>query len=154
MFLGYSASYQGIIQHFFCERKPTFVEFILEQGYFSEVTRNEHQLYTLMILEMLTLQEGITKDIINFCEKIHFKQLDAVDLYSNHYGDNLNAYQELINYNQNTPFKYLQTRDQYTGDFPSSLTIINHKQLINACLRDCLPSTFKIFRNTVLVNWN
>ena len=43
VFLGYGASYKGILHHFFSDRKDTFVEYYLEHGYISEIARNYNQ---------------------------------------------------------------------------------------------------------------
>ena len=45
VFLGYGASYYGILHHFFFDREKTFVEYSLERGYMLEYARNAEQFF-------------------------------------------------------------------------------------------------------------
>ncbi len=133
LFLGYGASYKGMIHHFFCDRKNTFIEYYLENGYISEIARNKEQLFTLLILKMITIKESLSDEIIDFCNKINYTKMNEVDEFSIKYGDNPKDFKNLVYYNENTPFIYVKDINDYDGDFPSSLTILNHKQINNSC---------------------
>jgi len=132
MFLDNGEAYQGILHHFFCNRKTTFVKWSFETDYFSEIARNENQLFTIMVLNMIINDEGITKRIIDFCKSINFEKYPEIDEYALNHGDNLDNPTDLIYYNEHTPFIYIKDYKVYDGDFPSSLTTINPKEIFNS----------------------
>ena len=133
MFLDNGESYQGVLHHFFCNRKDTIIKWSFETDYFSEIARNENQLYTLMALEMIVIEDGLNNKIINFCKQINYDKYSEIDKYSDEYGDNLDNPSGLVYYNEHTPFVYIKDYKNYDGDFPSSLTAINPKQINNSC---------------------
>lgn len=135
LFTGYGASYKGLVHHFFCDRKTTFVGYILEQGYFSEIARDENQLITLMILDMLSIEDEISDEIRKFCENINYKESDLNKVYE-YYEENSNDTEylnELDFFENNVPFQDIENIEDYNGDFPASLTIVNEAQIKNAC---------------------
>ena len=124
LFLGYGSSYKGVVNHFFCNRKNTFVEYNLENSYITEIARTSKQWITLLILNMITINDGVSDEIINFCSQVNFNQLKEVDQYSIDYGDDPNNFDKLINLNIDTPAKYIKEIVNYTGDFPSTLSTL------------------------------
>lgn len=145
LFLGYGASYKGIVHHFFSRRKNTFIEYNLENGFFSEIARNENQLFTILILRMIVIQDDISDDILSFSKSIDYAELNQIDEFSIKHGDDLSYYKDLIYYNQNTPFKYIKNIDEYNGDFPSSLSVVDMNKLPKSC-------SFEISKKDVLLN--
>lgn len=135
LFVGYGASYKGLVHHFFCGRKTTFAEYILELGYFYEIARNEKQLITLMILAMISIEDEITDEIRKFCKEINYSDDDLNEVYDYYeeYGDDLKHVEELGYFVDELPFKYIENIDDYNGDFPSSIYTINKTQIKNAC---------------------
>ena len=137
LFLGYGASYKGVIHHLFCDRIDTFTEYSLENGYISEIARNSKQWFTVMILEMIMLKEGLTDDIINFCKQLNYTEYELVDQFFLDYGDDSSEFTSLVHLKENTPSKYLKNISAYNGDFPSTLSVLNYSHIQNA-------STFEI----------
>ena len=133
LFLGYGASYKGIVHHFFCNRKNTFIEYNLEFPYFYEIARNEKQLLTWMILSMIAIKNGVTDEIIQFCNETGYKELNAVDTFSIKYGDNPKEFDKLIYFRNELPSQYVDDITQYNGDYPSSMRGVNKTQISNAC---------------------
>ena len=133
LFQGLGASYKGIVHHFFCNRKNTLVASYLENAYMSEIARNENQLFTLLILKMIVTKDDLSNEIINFSNEINFNKLKEVDEFSNKYGDDPKHFNELIYYDKNTPLIYIKDISLYDGDYPSSLTILNHYVINDAC---------------------
>jgi len=135
LFLGYGASsYKGVINHFFCDRKNTFVEFYLEHGFITEIARNSEQWITLLVLKMIMIKEDVTKEIIDFCKKVNYTNYDKVDAFTMEYGDDPNEFEKLVFFNKNLPLKYINSISEYSGDFPSSLKAINNNQINNASI--------------------
>ena len=133
LFLGCDSSYKGIIHHFFCDRKETFIEYNLENGYMSEIARNENQLFTLLILKMIVIKDDLSNEIIDFSKEINYDKIQEINEFSIKYGDNPEHFNELVYYKENTPFIYLKDRSQYNGDYPSSLSILNQDVIKNSC---------------------
>jgi hypothetical protein len=135
LFLGAGASYKGIVCHFFFERKKTFAEYYLENGYLTEYAMDFKQLATLLILSMVTIKEELTDEIIKFAEAIGYKEYEAVDRFSVDHGDDPAYFNELVYFKEALPLKYIKEISAYTGDFPSSINNINIKQIQkgNAC---------------------
>lgn len=125
LFLGYGASYRGIIHHFFCNRKNTFVEFYLENGYMSETSRTEKQLFTMMILDMIITEDKITSDILEFSERIQYREVNDIYYFFNEYGDDSDEFNKLPYFKDKLPFENIEDLDDYNGDYPSSIYIAN-----------------------------
>jgi len=132
LFLGYGASYKGVIQHFFCNRKNTFGAYFPEQGFITEIARNSKQWITLIVLKMLMIKEGLDDEIINFCKAVNYTDYEELDEFTLEYGDDPNEFKHLIYLKDNIPSIYLKEISQYTGDFPSTLSAINTRQIKNA----------------------
>jgi hypothetical protein len=58
LFLGSGASHKGVVNHFFCDRKPTFAKYSLEKGLITEIARNSKPWITLIVPELITLKEA------------------------------------------------------------------------------------------------
>jgi hypothetical protein len=134
LFLGYGASYKGLIHHFFCDRKDTFAEYSIENGFITEIARSSKQWITLIVLEMIMLKEGLNKDIINFCQQIVYSDYEAVDEFTLDYGDDPKEFKNLVHLQENTPSKYTLDVSEYNGDFPSTLSAINPAQIENGSI--------------------
>lgn len=132
LFLGYGASYKGVVQHFFCNRKNTFGEYFLEQGFISEIARDSKQWITLMVLKMIMVKEGLNDEIINFCKEVNYIDYEEVDEFTLDYGDDPSEFKNLIYVKDNTPSRYLKDISEYNGDFPSTLSAINSLQIQSA----------------------
>ena len=130
LFVGHGASYKGLIQHFFCERKQTFAEYFLEHGFVSEIARNADQFITLMVLKMILTKDGLTTDILDFCKQVNYTQYEALDEFTLEYGDNPEKFNHLPFFTRHLPFKYLKDLLDYYGDFPSSIYILNHESIV------------------------
>jgi hypothetical protein len=130
LFLGYGASYRGVVHHFFCDRKDTYVEYFLEHGYISEIARNADQFITLMVLRMIITKDELTDEIISFCEQLDYHHYKEVEQFVFDYGDDPNEFDKLVFFDTNQPFKYLKGLNNYTGDFPSSVHILNSNEII------------------------
>ena len=140
IFLGYGASYKGVINHFFCTREVTYTEYFLEHGYISEIARTAEQFITLMVLRMIIVKDGLTDEIIDFCKKLNYNNYEDIDQFTVDYGDDPNDFSHLVFFDRKMPFKYLKDLTQYDGDFPSSLTILNNDDFIqNSCLFELAP---------------
>jgi len=140
LFLGHGAFYHGVIKHFFCERQPTFAEYILEDGYISEIARDAEQFTTLMLLKIIMNKDGLTDEIIHFCHSIDFEGYDEIDRFIVDYGDDPNEFEHLTCFKNEKPFKHIKNLDEYNGDFPSSLCILNtNLHLQNACSLEIAP---------------
>jgi hypothetical protein len=140
LFLGHGASYKGVVKHFFCDRKVTYVEYFLENGYISEIARNADQLITLMVLRMLITKDEITNDIIHFCDRLGYTDYEAVDQFMVDYGDDPNEFKHLPHFGNALPYKYLGDLYDYNGDFPSSINILNTAAIIqNASIYEIAP---------------
>ena len=132
LFLGYGASYKGVLHHFFSNRKDTFVEYYLEHGYISEIARNHNQLFTLLLLKMILIKDELTDEIVNFSNKINYTYLNEVDSFALEYGDDPKDFDKLIFFDKEMPFKNLREGSKYDGDYPSSLSALNNIQLQNS----------------------
>ena len=132
LFLGYGASYKGVVHHFFCDRKDTFGEYFLEQGFISEIARNSKQWITLIVLKIIMTKEGLNDEIINFCKQVNYSDYEEVDEFTLDYGDDPNEFKNLIYLKQETPSRYVKNISEYNGDFPSTLSAINSAQIQNA----------------------
>jgi len=125
LFLGYGASYKGMVKHFFCERESTFVDYFLEDGYISETARNADQFITRIVLRMIIIKDGLTNEIIDFCKSIDFDQYDEINQFTLDYGDDPQEFKNLVFFKTDKPFQDLKDLNDYNGDFPSSLFILN-----------------------------
>jgi hypothetical protein len=130
LFLGYGASYKGVINHFFCDRKNTYAEYFLEQGYLSEIARDANQLITLIVLKMIITKDELTTEIIQFCKQLNFHHYNEVEQFAFEWGDDPQEFDKLVFFNQKRPFKYFRNFDDYNGDFPSSLCVLNNNNVI------------------------
>jgi hypothetical protein len=130
LFLGYGAAYKGLVKHFFCERKTTYVEYTLEHGYMAEIARNADQLITLMVLRMIITKDGLTNDIIDFCKQLDYHEYETVDQFTVDYGDDPKDFEHLPYFNISKPFKYLRNLAEYDGDYPSSIYILNTPDIV------------------------
>lgn len=140
LFLGHGASYKGIVNHFFCDRENTYVEYFLELGFLSEIARNADQFLTLIALRMIITKDELTDEIIEFCKLNNLEEYKAIDEFVVDYGDDPQEFDHLVYFKGNRPFKYLKTIDGYRGDFPSSLFILNTKKhLENAAFKEIAP---------------
>jgi hypothetical protein len=126
LFVGHGASYKGVVKHFFCERESTFVEYFSENGYLSEIARNADQFLTLIVLKMILTKDGLTDEIIKFCDAIDFREYNAVDKFTLEYGDDPKDFDHLVFFKNRMPFKFIKDLDEYDGDFPSSIYILNN----------------------------
>jgi len=134
LFLGFGASYKGVIHHFFCARKDTFSEYYLEHGFFSEIARSSKQWVTLMVLKMIIAKDGMDDRIIDFCNQVNYLECLEVDEFSLDYGDDPNEFRNLVHLRENTPSRYVKDISRYDGDFPSTLSTLNHSQIQNASI--------------------
>jgi len=125
LFLGYGASYKGMVKHFFCERESTFVDYFLEDGYISETARNADQFITRIVLRMIIIKDGLTNEIIDFCKSIDFDQYDEINQFTLDYGDDPQEFKNLVFFKTDKPFQDLKDLNDYNGDFPSSIFILN-----------------------------
>ncbi|MFC4212408.1 hypothetical protein ACFOWA_14510 [Pedobacter lithocola] len=141
LFLGHGASYKGIINHFFCDRKLTFVEYFLEHGYISEIARNAEQFITLIVLRMIITKDGLTEEIIDFCKKVGLEKYEEIDQFTLDFGDEPQEFKHLVYFKDNRPFKYVKELEGYNGDFPSSIYILNRSiYLQNASQLEIAPT--------------
>lgn len=138
LFLGQGASYTGLTKHFFFERKSTFVEYSIENGYLSEIGRSADQFITLLVLKMIIIKDGLNAEIVDFCKALDFEQYVEIEQFALEYGDDPQEYKHLVFFKTQTPFKYIKVINEYDGDFPSSLYILNS----NTSLQDA--SSFEI----------
>lgn len=130
LFLGHGASYTGVIKHFFLERESPFVEYVLEDGFISEIARNADQFITLIILKMIIIKDGLTDEIIDFCKSLDFEPYDQIDQFTLDYGDDPQEFKNLVFFKTEEPFKYIRQLNGYNGDFPSSLSILNENSYL------------------------
>jgi len=130
LFLGFGASYKGVINHFFCNRKNTYVEYFLEHGHISEIAINADQFITLMVLRMIITKDELTEEIISFCKQLDYKEYEEVEQFVFDYGDDPEEFNNLVFFEQSRPFKYLKSLNDYNGDFPSSIYILNNSEII------------------------
>ena len=109
------------------------VTYDLEVKYILEKARTANQFLTNIVLEMDMISEGITEQIIKFCNDIEYTQYQAVDKFAENHGDNPDRFQELIYFDKDIPLTYCQDLDSYDGDYISSETIFNKKLVASAC---------------------
>ncbi|MET4083682.1 hypothetical protein ABIB40_003654 [Pedobacter sp. UYP30] len=133
LFIGHGASYKGILCHFFSPRKRSYIEYELEWGFMLEFARNVDQIYAQMVLDMDMVAEGLDDKILKFCDDVKFKESGEVDIFADKYGNVISDYNKLIHLVENTPLTYLEDITSYTGNYPSSETVLNEKQVYNAC---------------------
>ena len=133
VFLGYGASYYGLLHHFFFEREKTFVEYSLERGYMLEYARNANQFFAQMVLDMDIVADGLNDRILKFCEDIAFKEFKQVDDFADQYGDITDDYDKLVHLTNDTPLTYVQSLASYNGDYPASIKLFNARQISNCC---------------------
>jgi hypothetical protein len=146
LFLGYGASYKGVINHFFINRKNTFAELNLEYGSIIEKALNFKQLSVYLILPMIMSEDGITDEIIEFANKIEFKEYQELDSFSIKHGDNTDYFNELIHFKDNLPLDIVKDIKKYKGDFPSSYDNLNQSQIINSCAFEISPSAYELIK--------
>ena len=137
LFLGTGAEYTGLLHHFFCDRKQIFVDESLEWSYFSERASNEKQFVTLMILDMLEIEEELTEEIEQFCKDIHYSEddLQKIVTYWDEYGYGKEHTSPLVYFTDREtiiPFGDIE-RSGYEGDFPASMNHIDTALCYNAC---------------------
>ena len=88
---------------------------------------------------MIIIKDGVTEDIISFCEEIDFPDSKIIDEFSDEFGDDQKHFDKLIYFKGKLPFKNIKNPEDYNGDFPSSLTILN-STLDNAALFEIAPT--------------
>ncbi|MBU2946287.1 hypothetical protein [Zobellia uliginosa] len=132
-FTGFGASYKGVIRHFFFEREMSYVEFELENGYMSEVSRTIDQFFTRMVIDMDMIEEGLSPKILSFCKEINIKNAKEIDAFCEEYGNNPRDYINLPVFAQKTPLRYALTIDTYDGQYPSSPKLLNKNYIKDAC---------------------
>lgn len=143
LFLGYRASYKGLIHHFFCDRKTTFTEYFLEAGFIPEIARNSKQYVTLIILKMIVSKEGLDDKIIDFCNLVNYSEYNEVDQFALNYGDDPTAFKNLVHLKDDMPSAYVQSIVDYKGDFPSTLSALNFSQIHDASIFEiAVPEKF------------
>lgn len=125
VFLGHGAAYKGVINHFFCDRENSYVEYNLEHGFISETARTFDQFLTSIVLKMIIIEDDLTPSIIDFCKSLNYNEYKAVDQFALDYGDDPQEFKYLVFFDTQMPFKYLDSMTTYDGDYPSSLTILN-----------------------------
>jgi hypothetical protein len=86
-----------------------------------------------MILKMIMTENKLSDEILAFCRNIHFNNAKEIDDFVVEYGDNPYDFNKLIWLKDSVPFKYVKNIDDYDGDFPSSIYIINSKNIIDSC---------------------
>jgi hypothetical protein len=155
LFLGYGASYKGVIHHFFTERKNTFVELNLEYGYIIEKALNFKQLSVYLILPMIISEDELTDDIIKFAKEINFEEYKEVNKFSIKHGDDTNYFNEMIYFENNLPLDIVKDISTYKGDFPSSYDNLNEQQILNACSFEISKAAFEDLKssNIVIPEW-
>ena len=153
LFLGHGASYKGVVKHFFCDRESPFVEYFLEDGYISEIARNADQFITLLVLRMIIIKDSLTSDIIDFCKKIDYAQYDDIDQFTLDYGDEPQEFKNLVFFNTERPFKYIKELNDYNGDFPSSLSILNKNFYLKSAAYAEIAATEKLAEIEDLPPW-
>ena len=126
-----------MLYHFFCDRKQIFVDESLEWSYFSERASNEKQFVTLMILDMLEIEEELTEEIEQFCKDIHYSEddLQKIVTYWDEYGYGKEHTSPLVYFTDREtiiPFGDIE-RSGYEGDFPASMNHIDTALCYNAC---------------------
>ena len=142
VFLGYGASYYGILHHFFFDREKTFVEYSLERGYMLEYARNAEQFFAQMVLDMDMAADGLNDKILKFCEDIAFNEFKEVDDFADEYGDVMDDYDKLVHLTHDTPLSYVKSLDAYNGDYPASIKIFNTRQISNCCTFEVAESWY------------
>ncbi|WDF54382.1 hypothetical protein [Mucilaginibacter sp. KACC 22063] len=142
LFVGHGASYYGVLNHFFFKRSRTFVEYVLENGYFSEKQRNEKQFITKLILEQIMLKEELTAETQNFAQNCNYTNSKDVLAFAENYGDDPEQFDKLVFFKDDLPLYYCDNLEQYQGDFPSSCEIFNPKQITNSCSFEIAAKSF------------
>jgi hypothetical protein len=147
LFVGYGASYNGIINHFFLERSNSFVELSLERGNIIERALNFKQLATYLVLRMIIIKDDLTEDIIQFAKKIGLNEYEDINQFTIDYGDYDKHFDKLVHYKDNLPLSVIKNIDEYKGDFPSSYNNINEKQLYNACAYEVTEEAYNLIKD-------
>ena len=142
VFLGYGASYYGLLHHFFFDREKTFVDYSLERGYMLEYARNANQFFTQMVLDMDMVAEGLNDRILKFCEDIAFKEFKQVDEFADEYGDAKDDFEKLVHLKSDTPLSYVKSLASYNGDYPASTKLFNAGQIFNCCTFEIAESWY------------
>jgi hypothetical protein len=151
LFLGHGASYSGVVHHFFCHRKDTFGAYRLEDGFISEIARDSKQWVTLIVLKMIMAKDGLTDEIINFCKLINYSDYEEVDQFTFDYGDDPGEFKNLIHFKGKVPSRYIDHIREYNGDFPTTLTAIDHENVMNASIFEiAVPEQLKKLENLPL----
>jgi hypothetical protein len=148
LFIGYGASYKGIINHFFINRKNTFIEYNLEYGSIVEKAMNFKQFSIYLLLPMIMSNEGINDEIIEFANQIEFKEYKELDEFSIRHGDNTDFFNDLVYFKDNLPLDIVKDVSKYKGDFPTSGNNINKLQIVNSCSFEISPAAYEIIKNS------
>src|SRR5947209_4257283 len=83
-------AYHGFWKHHLVSRATTLVRLSVEAGYRAcEVTRTVEQLFTLIVLTAIGIQDGITTEIERFAAGVGIQDLAALDRLSMDVGDSL-----------------------------------------------------------------
>lgn len=112
-------TYLGLWRHWFLPRRDSFVTLSLENdGLVTEVARTERQLATLLVVELLVLEDTVTDEVEWLARRLDVADVDEVDEHTNEHGDDPQELAGLRVFATDTP---LATADpaEYDGEFPT-----------------------------------
>lgn len=114
--------YWGIWQHWFVDRKPTFVKFFVEGGFAVEVARSVEQFLCLIVLSAIVENEGVSPEIERFAQSVGVRNLAEIDHLSLESGDSPQGLSTLPQFRGSLPLESIVRPEEYTGDFPALLS--------------------------------
>lgn len=115
--------YIGYWKHWFVERTPSIVRYLVEATGAYEIARSPDQLFAVLLMEGLVFTDGQQVagevDLGVFAENVGFTGLPLLQQLYQHHGEDPQTYTELELFAHTTPLQYVtDPRAQYTGEFP------------------------------------
>ena len=116
---GSGPRYIGYWKHWFSKRRPSYVEMFVGSGRMTlEIARTPQQLYSVIAIDAIGLEEGVGATVGTFAEQVGLENLDEIDRVSMATGDDPLGLAAIGEFQSQTPLESVQDKARYDGDFP------------------------------------
>lgn len=120
---GSRPKYWGYWKHWFCDRKPTYVQmYIAADSLTLEIARNTEQFFAYSILSAIVEEDGVTPRIEEFSQEVGINYVEKIDELSCKTGDNPEELIALESFRKDPPLVCFSSLLRYYGDFPHELS--------------------------------
>jgi hypothetical protein len=140
---GNSMNYVGLWKHWFCDRRATFVECLLEEDCrVYEIARTPSQLLHIIGLEILSACEGDRSELTEFARICGGGlDVDGIERVAWQTGDDPMGLLQLELFRDDPPLSICGDTTDYPGDFPDPRDTTNPARFRESCTLE-VPATF------------